>query len=274
MNYCSDSKDAGLMLEVCVDAKMFSLLAGGALVYFRRKRLSFSLGNSGKARPLVASLVVCCFLLFGFGASSMSVAQEMKIIDTLVWKKDGATGQELAASRSDSSFNFFDVGDLSYYSQYLVEQDLRRISKAAGLTIEHVPSKNSSVLIVHDTKVFVRLKNDKPSFKSLGFSDELMALLEKQVTSDTPKCLATTISDETNNITVTVILLSEKFDSCLLGGLLSSFGIAASDISAETLIDVCVLYEGRQLGLRDRKSLIREAPRLRNVCLAKAGESK
>jgi hypothetical protein len=93
----------------------------------------------------------------------------MRIVDDLAWKKDNSSGNELAASRSDPSFNFFDVGDLSYYSQYLVEQDLRRISAAAGLTIERSPAKNSSVAIVHDTKVFSRLKNDKPSSILLGF---------------------------------------------------------------------------------------------------------
>lgn len=212
------------------------------------------------------------YLLLCLGALSASAAQEARIEDSFIWKNDAATGAELAASRSDNSFNFFDVGDLSYYSQHLVEQDLRRLSKAAGLTIEHVPSKDSSVLIVHDTKVFARLKNDKPAFKSLGFSDEMIAFLEKQVTSDSPKCLTTTITDKKNSITGTVILLSEKFDSCLLSGLLNSFGSAASNINAETLIDVCVLYEGRRIGLRDRKSLIQEAPRLRTICIAKVGQ--
>ena len=204
---------------------------------------------------------------------SQSVAQEARQLGSFIWKMGVATGKELAASRSDASFNFFDVGDLSYYSHYLVEQDLRRISKAAGLTIERAPSKNSSVLIVHDTKVFARLKNDNPAFKSLGFSDEMIAFLEKQVTSDSPKCLTTTITDEENNITGTVILLSEKFDSCLLIGLLSSFGIASSDISAETLIDACVLYEGRRQSLRDRQSLTQESARLRKLCIAKAEAS-
>ena len=73
-----------------------------------------------------------------------------------------------------------------------------------------------------------------------------------------------------NNVTVTVILLSEKFDRCLVVGVLNSFGIAASDISAETLIDVCALYDGRRLGLRDRQSLAREIPKLRDLCITKA----
>ena len=72
-----------------------------------------------------------------------------------------------------------------------------------------------------------------------------------------------TITDRFNNITGTIILLSEKFDSCYLTvGLLNSFGIAQSDISAETLVNVCVPYEGRRLELRDHRSIAQEAQRL------------
>ena len=218
--------------------------------------------------------LVCCF-----GASSPSFAQDTgaedaRTLDDFMWKKDVSTGSELAASRSDSSFNYFDVGDLSYYSLYLVEQDLRRLAAAAGLTIDHTPAKNSSVSIVHDPQVFARLKNDKPAFKSLGFSDYELEALEKQVTSDSPKCLTMTITDGNNGIVTTIILLSEKFDGCLVSGLLNSQGIAASDISARSLIDLCILYEGRRRGVRDREGFAREIPELRKLCVAKAGEIK
>ncbi|MBR0857123.1 hypothetical protein [Bradyrhizobium liaoningense] len=196
----------------------------------------------------------------------------MPTLGSFNWKKDASTGNELAASRSDSSFNYFDIGDLSYDSQSLVEQDLRRLSAAAGLTIDHTPAKNSSVSIVHDTKVFERLKYDKPAFKSLGFSDYEIETLEKQVTSESPKCLTMTVTDGNNGIVTTVILLSERFNNCLVSGVLSSFGIAASYISVETLIDVCILYEGRRRGLRDRQSLTRETPKLRDLCITKAGD--
>jgi hypothetical protein len=209
-------------------------------------------------------------LLFGFGAISVS-AQESRKIDGYIWKKDIDSGKELSASRSDHSFNFFDVGDLSYYSQYLVEQDLRRISAVARLTIDHTPAKNSSVLIVHDTNVFERLKNDKPAFKALGFSDDLITMLEKQVKSDSPKCLTMTITDEKNNITSTVVLLSAKFDGCLTSAMLSAFGVVAPDIGTKALIDICVLYEARRLDIRDRESFAQEGPRLRNLCIASAG---
>jgi len=212
-------------------------------------------------------------ILFCLSASSFSFAQQMLVGDEFIWKKDASTGNEIASSRSESSLNFFDIGDLSYYSQYLVEQDVRRISAAAGLTIERSPTKNSTIAIVHDTKVFSRLKNDKHSFNLLGFSDDLIEMLEKR-TPDDAKCVTMTVTDNQNNIATTIVLLSEKFDGCLVRAELDSFGISAPDISARTLIDVCVLYEARRSNFRDRKSLAKETPRLRDLCIAKADEAK
>jgi hypothetical protein len=71
-------------------------------------------------------------------------AQDARTLANFTWKKDVSTGNELAASRFDPSFNFFDVGDLSYYSQYLVEQDLRRLAAAAARTAS---TKQSSPII-------------------------------------------------------------------------------------------------------------------------------
>jgi hypothetical protein len=184
--------------------------------------------------------------------------------------KDESTGNELAASRSDSSFNYFDVGDLSYYSDVLAEQDLRRLAAAAGLALERSPTKSSTVAIFHDGKVFSHLRDDKPAFNSLGLPNNVLAALEKQAT-DTSRCLNMTLTDEKNNIGSTIVLLSEKFDGCLVSGLLNSLGIAASDISARSLIDVCILYEGRRRGVRDRQGLTQEIPRLRDLCIAKSG---
>jgi hypothetical protein len=74
-------------------------------------------------------------------------------------------------------------------------------------------------------------------------------------------------------------LLSEKFNACLLAGLLNSFGIdpidsAAPDIDARSLADACILYEGRRLGLRDRESLTSNISKLKNICVAKTEASK
>jgi len=227
------------------------------------------------------SILAAAVLFFALWCFVPSVAQDAdkhgtsdldaSTLGDFVWKKDVSTGNELAASRSDSSFNFFDVGDLSYYSEVLVEQDLRRISAAAGIAIERNPTKKSTIAIFHDSKVFSRLKTDKPAFNSLGLPDNILEALEKQVTSDTTKCLNMTITDEKNNVFTTIVLLSEKFDGCLVGGLLDSFGVTASDADAKALIDVCILYEGRRRGLRDRQSLTQEIPKLRYLCTTKTG---
>lgn len=226
---------------------------------------------------LVFATVISLICYFGASWPSFaqdSSAQDARTLAGFMWKKDVSTGNELAASRSDSSFNFFDIGDLSYYSEVLVEQDFRRIAAAAGLAIERTPTKSSTVAIFHDAKVFSRLRNDKSAFSSLGLPDNILETLQRQVTSDTGKCLNMTITDEKNNIVNTIVLVSEKFDGCLISGLLNTFGIAASDISARTLIDVCILYEGRRRGLRDRGSLAREISKLRELCMTTAGETK
>lgn len=231
------------------------------------------------SRDIFLSVVLIALIsgFWCFGACSPSTAQESRSIDQYVWKKDKLTGSEIALSRSDGSFNFFDVGDLSYYSQSLVEQNLRIMAAAAGLTIERSPSKISTIAIVHDTNVFSRLKSDKHAFHVLGFSDNDIGILQQR-SPDDAKCVSVTVSDDKNNIINTIVLLSEKsgisehVDVCLMSALLDSFGIVGGgDINVKTLINACILYEARRRGLRDRQALSEETPRLRDLCLAKAG---
>jgi hypothetical protein len=218
----------------------------------------------------VALMVAVCCL-----AASSSLAQQPADLDHFTWKKSAATGTEVAATRSGASLNFFDVGDLSDYSKYLVERYLARISTAAGLTIDRSKATGSTVAIVHDTQVFSRLKNDKPSFHPLGIPDDALNLIEKQLSDpDTAKCINWTLVDENGDIRGTIILISEKSNICLADGLLSSFGVKAEDISSSSLVDVCILYEGRRLGLRDRQSLTQKMPALRDVCIAKLEDAK
>src|SRR4051812_14561541 len=105
--------------------------------------------RSRLAALLPAALAAVILFLCCLATSPPVRAEERRVSDDFAWKKEDASGSELAASRSDSSFNFFDVGDLSYYSQFLVEQDLRRLAGAAGLTMERSPAKSSLVSIVH-----------------------------------------------------------------------------------------------------------------------------
>lgn len=213
---------------------------------------------------LTALVSTCCW-----NVVSPCAAAEARYIDDFVWKKDKLTGVESASSQGDSSLNFFDVGDLSQYSLYLVQHVLASLSNATGKRIDR-SLKESSIAIFHDSKVFSRLKTEKRSFTALGISDEVLDQLRARAGDDV-KCVSMTRTDEKNSIVFTVILLSEKSDECLIGGLLNSFGIAGSEISIKKLISACVLYEGRRLGFRDRQSLSQEASRLRDLCLGNAG---
>ena len=144
-------------------------------------------------RFILPSVAVLISLLWCFapsfaehvGGQEVS-AQDIRTLNDFMWKKDVSTGNELVASRSDSSFNYLDVGDLSYYSDVLAEQDLRRIAAAAGLALERGPTKNATIAIFHDSKVFSRLRDDKPAFNGLGLPNNVLAALEKQA-ADTSK---------------------------------------------------------------------------------------
>jgi hypothetical protein len=127
-------------------------------------------------RAALASLV---FVLCCFGVSSVSFAQEMRTVDGFYWQRQKSTGDETAASRSDSSINFLDVGGLSNYSTYLVQETLGSISDAAGKKVDR-SLKNAAIIIVHDTDVFSRLKSDRNAFSVLGIPDSFIDELQKK----------------------------------------------------------------------------------------------
>jgi len=210
-------------------------------------------------------------LVASFGCFSAHT-QDIQILDDFIWARIKATGEVVALSRSDPSFNYFDIGDLALDSLPLVERSLDRLAVAAGLTIEHTPKKSSSIAIFHDTKVFTRLKNDKQAFRSLGIPDDIIGDLEKRLVDDI-KCLTATRSDDAQDIFLTIVLLSEKSDvhGCMLSGLINSFGVRASEIDDKTLLSTCILHEGRRLGFRNRDSLSGEMAGLRDRCLTKLG---
>lgn len=91
--------------------------------------------------------IVCCL-----GTSWPSFAREMRTVDEFDWQKEKTTGNVTASSRSDSSINFLDVGDLSYYSMYLVEETLGSIANAAGKKVDR-SLNNAAIVIVHDINV-------------------------------------------------------------------------------------------------------------------------
>jgi hypothetical protein len=227
-----------------------------------------------RSTSAAALIAIICRLL----SLSPSFAQDAHMLDHFMWKKNSVSGIELAGSQSKSSFNFFDVGDLSSNSLQLVGQDIDRISSAAGLTVDRSSGTSSTLAIVHDSAAFSRLRNDKTAFRSLGLPESLLMKLESQI-SETSTCATLTLIDDKGDIRVTIVLLSEKFNVCLLSGLLNSFGIVpidltVTDIDARSLADACILYEGRRLGLRDRESLTNNISKLQSLCLAKTGASK
>jgi hypothetical protein len=235
--------------------------------------LTFSVARLGSA-SVGALISMICWLL----SLSPSLAQDAGILDHFTWKKNSISGIDLAGSQSKSSFNFFDVGDLSSNSQQLVEQDIDRLSSAAGLTVDRSSGTSPTLAIVHDSTAFSRLRNDKAAFRSLGIPESLLATFESQI-SETSTCATLTLIDDKGDIRVTIVLLSEKFNVCLLNGLLNSFGIkpiasAAPEIDARSLADACILYEGRRLGLQDRESLTSNISKLQSLCLAKTGAFK
>ena len=199
-------------------------------------------------------------------------ASDTRNDDSFVWQKDKSTSAEIAASQSEPSLNFFDVGDLSIHSLHLVQRVLDQISSATGQNVDR-SLKKSLIAIFHDTKVFSRLKDERQAFNSVGIPNDIIDDLRQRVTDDA-KCLSMTRTDDKNDIVFTIILLSEKSNDCLVSGLINSFGIRASSISIAMLVDACVLYEARRLGLRDRQSVAQETSRLRNACLNKAGENR
>jgi hypothetical protein len=223
-------------------------------------------------RRLFATSAAVLISCLGYGAAySNAIAQEEKSLDRFVWAEDKSTDLEFAVSRSNPSFNFFDIGDLAPYSRDLVKKDLTKISKAAGEAID--TNLSPSIAIIHDTNVFSRLKSDRHSFAILGIPDSVVERLLSR-TGDSSKCLTMSLADSQNDIYLTIILLSEESNSCLVGGLLEAFGVRALDVDTQTLMDICILYEGRRRGIRDRLSLSQEASGLRDACVAKAKEEK
>lgn len=225
-------------------------------------------------RDIVTRAIAVALISFSLLACGISpcAAQEEQSFPHFIWQGDKSTGLEIAVSNGEPTLNFFDVGNLSMNSLYLVQQVLGDISRAAGKKVDRSLA-SASIAVFHDTNVFLRLKTDRAAFTTMGIPEDVIDDLKGRITDDA-RCLSNSRTDAKGNVIFTVILLSEKFHDCLIGGLYYSFGVRASNVSIETLLSVCVLYEGRNRGLRDRQSLSREAPKLRDLCLAKAGESK
>jgi antitoxin HicB len=174
--------------------------------------------------------------------------------DSYVWFKDLLSDREIASSRRDAVLNYLEVGDLllADVSKMKVDTEL----------------KTFSLIVIHDTRAFERLKNDKNSFSVLGLTDAMLLELEKQ-TKDGLKCQSVSFVDRNHDIISTLIMISEKYHDCLFQGIFQSFGVKLTDNRLRTLVNLCVLYEARRLGIRERQELHREGARIALDCLNK-----
>jgi hypothetical protein len=113
-------------------------------------------------RGLLSTAIVGLVAIVFYGALSSAFALDAEGLNAFIWWKDKSTGADLAASRSELSFNYYDVGDVAPKSLESVQDSLTKISTAAGTSINR--TLRPTIAIFHDTNVFVHLKNDGPFF--------------------------------------------------------------------------------------------------------------
>jgi hypothetical protein len=187
--------------------------------------------------------------------------------DDYVWFKAMLSDREIASSRRDAVLNYLEVGDLSASSYYLVDQTFKLLADISKMKVDK-ELKTFSLIVLHDTRAFERLKNDKNSFSILGIPDTMLLELEKQ-TKDGLKCQSVSFVDRNADIISTVIMISEKYHDCLFQGIFQAFGVKLTDNRLTTLVNLCVLYEARRVGIRERQELHREGARIALGCLNK-----
>jgi hypothetical protein len=186
-----------------------------------------------------------------------------------IWDKDVATNKDMAMSRGCTPVNYIVVEDLSQFSLYLINQYINMLSRVAGLQIDRNLG-SFSIAVIHDSKVFDRLKNDKKSFGQLGISVDVIETLAAQ-TPDNAKCLYTNFIDDNHEIKSSMILLSERFNECLVTGLFHSFGIVhKNDDDFRSIMTVCLLYQALSIEKRTREELLNDSGALVEQCTRKA----
>jgi hypothetical protein len=214
-----------------------------------------------------ASVFIGCAFI---SLPSDSVSRGRAALESYSWEKEPA-GQEIAVSRSTKSFNFIVLGDLSQYSLYLVKDVMHLLSSASGIALDR--KTKYSTVILHDRNVFLRAKTDKKAFNEVGIDDELLAMVMSKVPDDA-FCNFASLYQNDHDIVYSIVFLSQEHDSCLVRGLLASFGVHAEGLDFPSLLAVCALYDGRRLGVRSREALSREWPRLVQRCVANQGNAR
>jgi hypothetical protein len=212
-------------------------------------------------------LVFCCALLASL-SSTVCPSFSQVILDDFFWGHDPASNRELAISRNETPINYIVVGDLSQFSLHLINQYVRALSEISGLPIDRKYG-SVSLAIVHDTKVFDRLKNDRKSFAQLGISESSLDVLASKAVEGT-RCAFSSFVSEKQDINATVILLSEQFDDCLINGLFHNFGVVRPGSELKSIMSVCLLYQARRLGRRAREEFSGDVGAIIEPCMKKS----
>jgi TPR repeat protein len=202
-----------------------------------------------------------------------SEAQTLTKSDGYIWHKGAASGQDVALSLRDQPLNYVIVGDLSYYSIGSIQTLLQTLSKASGRAIDRT-FKKYTLIIAHDTNVFVRLRNDRKSFGALGIPEPMLDNISSIAQADAKCWYSTFSSGDYDELGSTLIFLSERQNDCLTRGIFHAFGVVTEDANEKAILDTCVLYEGRKLGIRERDALDRERARLADICVKAMGAAK
>jgi len=195
------------------------------------------------------------------------------LLDNYIWDKDVATNKDMAMSRGRTPVNYIVVGNLSQFSLYLINQYINVLSHVADLQINR-DLGSFSIAVIHDSKVFDRLKNDKKSFGQLGIDADTIEVLAAQ-TSDNAKCVEAIFAGDNHEIKSSIILLSERFNECLIRGLFRSFGVVPNGVvhdndDFKSIMAICLLYQARSIEKRTREGLLNNSGALVELCTRKA----
>jgi hypothetical protein len=200
-------------------------------------------------------------------SSSPCSGLDIALEDRYNWAPGVSDKRDLAASFDRTSIRAVEVGDLSGFSLYLVERFFKLVAGSAGLTVDD-NLKHYDLIVVHDSKAFQRLRTDQSAYSWFGLTDAMISTL-RQVSPPDAKCVFSTFPTAENDNVTTVIILSVQFDSCVIRGLFSAFGVRSTADDLTNLMSVCVLYEARRSGVRDRKGLDQNNAAYARACAGK-----
>jgi hypothetical protein len=219
-----------------------------------------------RAAAIRAAVSAC--LVFASLSCAVRHSDGQILLDNFIWEKDVATNKDIAISRGRTPVNYIVVGDLSQFSLYLTNQYINMLSRVAGFQINRNLG-SYSIAVIHDSKVFDRLKNDNKSFGQLGIAPNAIDIIAAN-TPDNAKCRYSTFTDDNHEIKLSIILLSEQFNECLVSGLFRAFGVMHNNNDFSSIMSVCLLYQALSIEKRTREVLSNNDGALIEQCTRKA----